>query len=503
MVVFPESTIFGYHPFDMLELEYLVPAQLKELKRIQSALPRGMGVVLGVITQNKKAKGRPYFNSAVFLQSEKPPRFFNKQLLPTGDVFDEARFIEPGRLEKNVFKFKGKKIFLTICEDIWAWPDKNGHSQYIENPIQKLNISDVDLVLNLSASPYFPGKIETRRELVRQTAKKLKAPMIYCNLVGAQDEIVFDGASFALSKSGKLLMQSMPFEEELNFLDLAKNQGGIQPALDSHLEEIRRALVLGIRDFCGKTGLQRVHLGLSGGVDSALVACLAVDALGSANVTGYALPGEFNSPRSLELAGALAKNLNIGFKEISIQSSYEALKQQIDQALKIENFGLVHENLQARVRGTLLMAVSNKFNSLLLTTGNKTEMASGYSTLYGDMCGGLAPIGDLTKAQVYQLCAIYNQQQELIPREVLTRAPSAELRPNQRDEDSLPPYGDLDASVVRLVEQGKPVKTKTDKWLHRVLLKTEFKRWQAPPVLKVSKHSFGRGRRWPIAHQAE
>jgi NAD+ synthase (glutamine-hydrolysing) len=298
-------------------------------------------------------------------------------------------------------------------------------------------------------------------------------------------------------------MQSMPFEEELNFLDLAKNQGGIQPALDSHLEEIRRALVLGIRDFCGKTGLQRVHLGLSGGVDSALVACLAVDALGSANVTGYALPGEFNSPRSLELAGALAKNLNIGFKEISIQSSYEALKQQIDQALQIENFGLVHENLQARVRGTLLMAVSNQFNSLLLTTGNKTEMASGYSTLYGDMCGGLAPIGDLTKAQVYQLCAIYNQQQELIPREVLTRAPSAELRPNQRDEDSLPPYGDLDASVVRLVEQGKPVKTKTDKWLHRVLLKTEFKRWQAPPVLKVSKHSFGRGRRWPIAHQAE
>lgn len=487
----------------MLELEYLVPAQLKELDRIQKMLPKGMGVVVGAITQNKKAKGRPYFNSAVMLEKGKKPIFFHKQLLPTGDVFDEARFIEAGRLEKNIFKFKGKKIFLTICEDIWAWPDQNGRSQYLENPIRKLKTSGIDLVLNLSASPYFPGKIETRKELVKKTAKKMKAPMIYCNLVGAQDEIVFDGASFAMSSSGRVLMQSMPFEEELNILDLEKNQGGLQPALESHLEEIRRALVLGIRDFCEKTGMSKVHLGLSGGVDSALVACLAVDALGAARVSGFALPGEFNAPESLELARKLAKNLGIEFEEISIQKSYEALKAQIDDSLKIEKFGLVHENLQARVRGTILMAISNQQNSLLLTTGNKSEYAAGYSTMYGDMCGGLAPIGDLTKKQVYGLCDIYNQSQELIPKLILTRAPSAELRPGQKDQDSLPAYDDLDASVVRLVEQGLPAKSKTDHWLHGVLLRTEFKRWQAPPILKVSKHSFGRGRRWPIAHQAK
>jgi NAD+ synthase (glutamine-hydrolysing) len=502
LIVFPESTIFGYHPFDMLELKYLVPAQLKELAKVQRALPKNMAAVVGVITQNKSRKGRPYFNSAVVLEKNKKPRFFNKQLLPTGDVFDEARFIENGSIENNFFSFQGKKIFLTICEDIWAWPDEKGNSIYLENPIQKLRTSKVDLVLNLSASPYYPGKIKVRRKLVHHTAKRVKAPMIYCNLVGAQDEIIFDGASFAMSPSGKTLMQSVSFEEEMNILDLEKNQGGVQSELGSPMEEIRRALVLGIRDFCEKVGIKKVHLGLSGGVDSALVACLAVDAMGAGSVSLYGLPGPFNAPESLSLAKELAKNLGVVFKSIPIQDSYQVLKKDLDQALGIEEFGLVHENLQARIRGTMLMAVANSENSLLLTTGNKSEYAAGYSTMYGDMCGGLAPIGDLTKAQVYALCELYNQTQELIPLQIIERAPSAELRPNQKDQDSLPPYRDLDASVVRLVEMGMPVKTKTDQWLHSILLRTEFKRWQAPPILKVSRHSFGRGRRWPIAHQA-
>jgi NAD+ synthase (glutamine-hydrolysing) len=243
-------------------------------------------------------------------------------------------------------------------------------------------------------------------------------------------------------------------------------------------------------------------LGLSGGVDSALVACLAVDALGPSKVTGIALPSQYNSPDSLKLAQELAENLGIKFLEVPIQGVYESSKSTIDQAYDIQSFGLVHENLQARIRGMILMAFANKENSLLLSTSNKSEMAAGYSTLYGDMCGGLAPIGDLTKAQVYALCSLYNMERELIPETILTRAPSAELRPNQKDQDSLPPYDDLDQSVERLVRDCGSIKTKTDQWLSGALLRSEFKRWQAPPVLKVSKHSFGRGRRYPVAQRA-
>jgi NAD+ synthase (glutamine-hydrolysing) len=503
LVVFPESAIFGYHPFDMLELKYLVSAQLKELDKIMKVLPEGMGAVIGVITHNKSKKGRPYFNSAVLLEKNKKPHFFNKQLLPTGDVFDEARYMETGKVEDNIFKFKGKKIFLTICEDIWAWPDEKGHSNYVENPIQKFKAPKVDLVLNLSASPYYPGKIKTRRRLVHHTARKMNAPMIYCNLVGAQDEIIFDGSSFALSSTGKILMQSVGFEEELNILDLNKNQGGVQAEVSSQLEEIRRALVLGIRDFCEKVGIRKVHLGLSGGIDSALVACLAVDALGPGSVSAFGLPGPFSASKSLTLAEKLAKNLGIGFKTISIQEPYEVLKAEVDRVLEIEQFGLVHENLQARVRGILMMAVANAQGSLLLTTGNKSEYACGYTTMYGDMCGGLAPIGDLSKTQIYALCDLYNKTQELIPQKIISRAPSAELRPNQKDQDSLPPYEELDNSVEKLVVKGMSAKTKTDQWLQRALFTTEFKRWQAPPILKVSRRAFGRGRRWPIAHQAK
>lgn len=503
LIVFPESTIFGYHPFDLLERVDLVDQQLKELKLIEKNIPKGISALIGVITKNPKKNGRPYFNSTALVTKGQKTKFFHKELLPTGDVFDEARFIESGKMEKNFFSIKGKKIFLTICEDIWAWPEKNGRSSYEKNPILSVKKKGVDLVLNMSASPFYPGKIKIRKELVQKTANFFKAPMIYTNLVGAQDEIVFDGASFAVNPKGKLLMQSMAFEEDLNVFDLEKIEGGIRPDQFQNLENIRSAIVLGIRDFCDKTNLTRIHLGLSGGVDSALVACLAVDALGASKVSSYALPSEFNSQESLELAKQLAKNLGIEFVELPIQEIYKTAKSVVDLKLKIETFGLVHENLQARIRGMILMAVSNHKNSLLLNTSNKSEFAAGYSTLYGDMCGGLSPIGDLTKKQVYELCRLYNSQQELVPEQILTRAPSAELRPNQKDQDSLPPYDLLDESVVNLVEEGKLPKTKTDLWLSPILLKSEFKRWQAPPILKVSKHSFGRGRRFPIAYKAK
>ncbi|WP_373998564.1 NAD+ synthase [Bdellovibrio bacteriovorus] len=503
LVVFPECALFGYHPFDLLERSKVVAKQEQELKSLLSKIPKDIGVIFGLITKNPKKMGRPYFNSAVFAAKGQKPRFFHKQLLPTGDVFDEARFIQPGDLSKNYFTWKGKKFFLTICEDIWGWPDKEGRSPYVVNPLAQVKKQKIDMVINLSASPYFVGKMKQREYVVSKTARYFKAPMMYVNLVGAQDEIIFDGASFVIDKNGKKVLTCQSFEEDINVIDIDTMEVWNKTPKIDVTEELRRALVLGIRDFCAKTGMKKVHLGLSGGIDSAVVAALAVDALGPSNVTTIGLPGPFNAEKSLTLAKDLAKNLGVEFKVVEIGPMYDQVVKGLEKGIDLKDFGLVHENLQARLRGLTLMAFSNKENSMLLTTGNKSEYAAGYSTLYGDMCGGLAPLGDLTKEQVYALARYYNQQGEVIPEEIITRAPSAELRPNQKDQDSLPPYEDLDKSVAYLVERSGPAKTETDKWLLPVLMRTEFKRWQAPPILKVSPHSFGRGRRYPIAHKAK
>lgn len=502
LVVFPECTLFGYHPFDLLERTKLVAKQEAEFKAITKKIPSGISVLFGMITRNPSKKGRPYFNSAVLVSKGKKPQFFHKQLLPTGDVFDEARFIEPGDLTKNYFNLNGKKFFLTICEDIWAWPDRKGRSPYKENPLTKVKKQKVDMVINLSASPYFPNKMKLREYVAGKTAAHFKAPIMYVNLVGAQDEIIFDGGSFVLDKTGKRILSCQQFVEDINVIDINTCEVWHKPAKISKIEELRRALVLGIRDFCEKTGLQKVHLGLSGGIDSAVVVALAVDALGPSKVTAVGLPGPFNASKSLTLAEQLAKNLGIDFKTVPIESVYKAIVKTLESHLDLSGFSLVHENLQARLRGMCLMAYSNKENSLLLTTSNKSEYAAGYSTLYGDMCGGLAPIGDLTKEQVYELAKYYNQHDVLIPLEIIERPPSAELRPNQTDQDSLPPYEDLDVAVTNLVAKYSAAKNPTEKWLLPILMRTEFKRWQAAPILKVSEHSFGRGRRYPIAHKA-
>lgn len=501
LVIFPECAIFGYHPFDMLERPKLVEQQNKWCDKIFKSLPKGIGVIFGLITNNKAPKGKPYYNSAVFYIQGGKPKYFHKQLLPTGDVFDEARFIDSGDLNKNFFSYKGKKFYLTICEDIWGWPDAKGRSPYKVNPLARVEKKPVDLVINLSASPYYLGKMQKREHMTLQTAKHFKSPMVYVNLVGAQDEIIYDGASYLIDKKGNKRMTCRSFEEDLNVFDLETLEPWAVNSDNSEIEELRKALVLGIRDFCSKVGIQKVHLGLSGGIDSALVAALAVDALGPANVTSVALPGPFNAPESYDLAKKLAHNLGIEFLEVSIGKMFETAKSELDKALGIEQFGLVHENIQARLRGLTLMALSNQRGSMLLTTGNKSEYAAGYSTLYGDMCGGLAPIGDLTKGQVVDLCRYYNSQDEVIPVRIITRPPSAELRPDQKDEDSLPPYRELDKAVVNLVEKTGEAKSKTEKWLLPVIMRTEFKRWQAPPILKISAHSFGRGRRYPIAHR--
>ncbi|MBC7465483.1 MAG: NAD+ synthase [Bdellovibrio sp.] len=505
LVIFPEASLFGYHPFDLLERESLVDQQMQALKTLIAKIPKGIYVIVGGFEKNKNKIGRPYYNAAFLIQKNKLIKTFHKELLPTGDVFDEARFIEKGNLKDNFFLIGKKKFFLTICEDIWAWKDGKKRSDYVVNPIQKVKRQKVDLVINLSASPFYTDKLKLREFMVQQTAKYFKAPMVYVNIVGGQDEIIFDGQSFLVSADGKKKLSCLAFEEDLNVFELSSLEDWNKTAKvkpENETAMLRKALVLGMRDFLKKSGLKRVHFGLSGGIDSALLACLAADAYGPQNVSLFALPTQFNHKESFELAEKLAKNLNINLKTISIQSMFEFIKNILDAEFSVKEFSLMHENLQSRLRGLILMAYSNFSGSMLLTTGNKSEYATGYATLYGDMCGGLAPLGDLTKKQIVALSNLYNEETELIPKRIITRPPSAELKPDQKDQDFLPAYDDLDASVVRLVEKKLPVKGKTDEWLSKVLMRTEFKRWQAAPILKVSEHSFGRGRRYPLAHKA-
>lgn len=502
LIVFPEASLFGYHPFDLLEREQLITQQNKALQKILKAIPANVYVLVGGFEKNKNKKGRPYFNSVFLCKKNKIVKIFRKQLLPTGDVFDEARFIEQGDLRKNYFQIGKKKFFLTICEDMWAWPTKEG-SDYAENPILKVIKKKIDLVINMSASPFYIGKFKHRQFVASQTAKYFKAPLLYVNLVGAQDEIVYDGQSFLISPKGKILFKAQAFAEDTSVIDLKTLQTwSPSHKADSPIEELRKALVLGLKDYGRKIGVSKVHLGLSGGIDSALVAALAVDAFGSNNVKLFALPTQYNVKLSMTYARQLATNLGAEFKVISIQSTYEFIKTILDAEFSVEQFGVMHENLQSRLRGLFMMAYSNLTGSLLLTTGNKSEYATGYATLYGDMCGGLAPLGDLTKKQIVDLCEHYNHEIEIIPDFIIRRPPSAELRPNQKDQDSLPPYELLDKAVQNVVEKKKTAKTETEKWLLKQLMKTEFKRWQAPPILKMSEHSFGRGRRYPIAHKA-
>ncbi len=501
LVVFPECALTGYHPVDLLEQAHIVKIQLAVLKKIEKKMPKGIHALVGAMTLNPKVLGKPFLNSAVLLSKGQKSKTFSKQLLPTYDVFDEGRHIEPGVTANNFFTLKGTQILVTICEDIWAWKQRGGHryQSYGKNPLELLPKRKVDLVLNLSASPFTPLKQKARQLVVKQTAKHFSCPMVYVNMVGAQDELIYDGGSFAVDKNGKILAQASHFTEDFAILDLGKNEGTKHPTVDDVNERLRQATVLGIRDFVEKIGFKKVHLGLSGGIDSALVATLAVDALGPSNVTAFLLPGPHTSKESNDYAKQLCENLQIPFKSISITEGYKVLRKELDQQLGEIPFGLVHENMQARLRGLILMAMSNLKGSLLLGTSNKSELAVGYSTLYGDLCAALLPIGDLLKTQVYDLANHYNRERELIPQVIIDRPPTAELRENQKDEDSLPAYEILDPIVHKLVEEAKYPKSELEKKIYKMMMNSEFKRWQAAPVLKLSNHAFGRGRRLPIA----
>ncbi len=513
LIIFPEAALFGYYPADLLERPSTVKEQEKYLKQIEKNVPPDLFVLVGALVNTGQMQGKPFFNGAALIKRGKKTRFFPKKVIPNYDVFDESRHIESPTDKKNNFvSIKGFKILVTVCEDMWVWPE--GHSGQ-RSPYKKNFFKEIkarpDLILNLSASPFTMTKSKKRFLVAHKTATYFQAPLFYVNQVGGQDELIFDGGSFVLDKKGQLLCQCPYFKEHLQIITLHKDQKSNKAILNipkilgnkplSVLDQIQLALPLGIKDFVHKTGFQKVHLGLSGGIDSAVVACLAVLSLGSENVTALALPGPYNLPNSLNWAKILAENLNIKFQVLPITEMYHQTIQEMERLWGELPFGLLHENVQARLRGLLLMAFANKESSLLLNTSNKSELAVGYSTLYGDLCGGLSPIGDLLKTQVYSLAHHLNKNTKWIPHEIIDRPPSAELRENQTDQDTLPPYELLDRAVDQLVVKRKSAHSQVEKFVLQSLYQSEFKRWQAPPILKVSDHAFGRGRRFPMAHR--
>ncbi len=495
LIVFPELNILGYHPRDLLERPSVIESQDKAVKKLLNEIPGNIFCLVGAVTENFH-RGKPYFNSALLIQNNKIIKQFNKELLPVYDVFDDSRHFAHGQLVDNQFQCHGKNIQILICEDMWGWDEL-----YEKNPILDIDPNRVDIIVNLSASPFAPNKKDQRLLFSRKTVKQLKAPLAYVNMVGGQDELIFDGGSFVLDEKGQLLAKSLYCKEDLNVVDFNKKRGEMRPPPKTAIEHLHKVLVLGLRDFISKLGFKKAHLGLSGGIDSAVTACLLADAIGAENVTTMNLPTNFNSGQSLHLARTLAKNIGCHFYKLSIQEPYEKLVQSYENCFGPKEFSLIHENIQARLRGLFLMAYGNEHKSLLIATGNKNEYATGYTTLYGDMCGGLAPLGDLLKNQIYELALYYNKNQSLIPGDIITRSPSAELRENQKDSDFLPDYKLLDLSIDKLVCHKQKVQSETDQWLLKKLYGSEFKRWQAPPVLKVSNRAFGQGRRMPIAHK--
>jgi NAD+ synthase (glutamine-hydrolysing) len=428
-----------------------------------------------------------------------------KSLLPTYDVFDEARYFEPADQRRTV-AFNGEQIGIAICEDIWWERDQQGALHYPVDPVKELLDKGATIILSPSASPFYSGKLEVRYRLLSRISKSSGVPVVYVNTVGGNDSLVFDGRSLVTTADGALSFIGAGFEEQLAFVDTG-NLAAIRDFQVDRYEEIEQALVLGIRDYLGKCGFKRVHVGLSGGIDSSVVAVLAVKAVGPDNVRLFALPSRYSSQGSRDDAELLANTLGVELHSLSIEAMFRAGLQTLEPVFKGHAADVTEENIQARIRGLLLMAYSNKFHSLLLTTGNKSELATGYCTLYGDMCGVLAVIGDLFKTEVYALARSLNREKAVIPESVLNKAPSAELRPDQTDQDSLPPYELLDQILHLYLLQSKTLEEITSagyevdlvKNILTMVGKAEFKRRQAHPVLKVSPRAFGTGRRIPIA----
>ena len=506
LVVCPELAITGYPPRDLLLKSGFIAGNLAVLDRLAAATGR-TGLVVGYVDENKKRPGRAATNSVALLADGARVATRAKSLLPTYDVFDEDRYFEPAETNAPVV-FGGRQLGLTVCEDCWNdegfWRDR----RYRRNPAADLVQAGAELLINVSASPWHIGKHATREAMLASLAAKLQRPLFYCNAVGGNDELIFDGASLVFDAAGRVAARGRKFEEDLLLVD--SDALALSPADAATDEEhLHNALVLGLRDYLHKCGFQSAVLGLSGGIDSAVVACLAVAALGAQNVRGVSMPSKFSSQGSLDDARVLAETLGIRYDVVPIQNAHQTLEGELRGVFAGCSEDTTEENLQARLRGVILMALSNKFGSLVLTTGNKSELAVGYCTLYGDMCGGLAVISDVPKTMVYRLAAWINREREIIPRASITKPPSAELRPNQTDQDSLPPYDVLDAILEEYVVKGAAAAdiiasgfdAETVRRVLRLIDLNEYKRRQAAPGLKVTTKAFGIGRRIPVAQR--
>jgi NAD+ synthase (glutamine-hydrolysing) len=510
LVAAPEMAITGYPPRDLLAKRRFVEDNLRALDELVASIGDA-ALLVGYVDINPQRPGRDYFNAAALIQRGRIVARRHKTLLPTYDVFDEDRYFQPSDANAPV-SFSGSSLGLTICEDIWNDKEYGPIHYYRRDPVADLMTAHADLLLNISASPYHLGKEQLRHDMLSGVAAKYRVPLVYCNLVGGNDELIFDGNSMIFDAAGKLIAQGAPFREDLIVVEL-EGEPPVDPLTlvpQDRIAALHDALVLGLRDYVGKCGFKSVVVGLSGGIDSAVTACLAVDALGTENVMGVSMPSQFSSKGSLDDARELAKNLGIRWEVVPIQEVFQALKASFKELFKGLPEDTAEENMQARIRGTILMAISNKFGHMLLTTGNKSEIAVGYCTLYGDMNGGLGVIADVPKTMIYELARHINGRRPVIPEASLMKPPSAELRPNQTDQDSLPPYDVLDAILVRYIEQAKSAseiiaETKFDKKLVRDIVRkidlNEYKRKQAPPCLRVTTKAFGIGRRVPIAQR--
>jgi NAD+ synthase (glutamine-hydrolysing) len=505
LLVLPELAISGYPPRDLLER----PAFIDAAGRALAALAARVGstaVVAGFPERLDGATGRGLANSAALLADGQVVSIHRKSLLPTYDVFDEWRYFEPAT-SVACANLRGRRLGISVCEDVWNDADFWPRRLYREDPIEKLVAGGAELIINISASPYTIEKRHLRPRMLASTARRWRRPLVFVNQVGGQDDLLFDGASLVLDEKGEVIARGAEHASDLLFVDMETRRGDLRAWPTSDARSALDALALGTRDYARRCGFTSALVGLSGGIDSAVVACIAARALGPANVYGVAMPSRYSSDHSRNDAAALARNLGINHREMAIEGVFASYLETLAPAFQGRPPDATEENLQARVRGALLMSLSNKFGHLLLTTGNKSELATGYCTLYGDMCGGLAVISDVPKTLVYRLAQEINAEGEIIPSSTITKPPSAELRPDQTDQDTLPPYDVLDAILEAHVEQGLDAaglvaagfdRAVVEDVVRRVRL-SEYKRRQMPPGLKITGKAFGHGRRYPIA----
>ncbi len=505
LVVFAELAVSGYPPRDFLEFDDYIDKCWLTIKAIAKKT-KDIAVIIGVPTRNQNVKGKRLYNSAVFIHNQEIVSVHNKGLLPTYDVFDEYRYFEPGN-EFNIINYKNNKIALTICEDLWNIGD---NPLYTINPMDELFKRKPDCIINIAASPFHYNQATSRKNTLLKNVNKYKLPLIYVNHVGAQTELLFDGGSLVYNSDGGLVSELKYFEEDLKVIELDNVIGFKEKVIQSNepskISLIYDALVMGVRDYFDKLGFRKAILGLSGGIDSAVTAVIAADALGAKNISGILMPSEFSSDHSIKDAQLLAENLKCESDIISINDTYTSTKDSLIEWFKDLVFDVTEENMQARIRGVFLMALSNKFGMILLNTSNKSEAAVGYGTLYGDMNGGLSVLGDVYKTEVFELAKYINREKKIIPENTIIKSPSAELRPDQKDSDSLPNYDILDQILYQYIELRKSPKELVKMGFEEALVKrilklvntTEYKRYQAPPILRVSEKAFGMGRRMPI-----